>query len=153
MQKVDSSTLACAKVFCVATPKIVWECFDDELVVINLDSGKYYSLNGSAAAIWTAMEAGRTPAETVAWILDGDRTPEAGHQILEFWKTLVDESLIAEAPPCDGARTAIPEAPSPAQPWTPPSLSAYSDMADLFTLDPIHDVDEAGWPSRPPEAA
>ncbi len=27
-----------------------------------------------------------------------------------------------------------------------PVLESYSDMQDLLLLDPIHDVDDAGWP-------
>jgi hypothetical protein len=30
-------------------------------------------------------------------------------------------------------------------------MHVYSDMRDLLMLDPIHDVAEEGWPSRPPE--
>jgi hypothetical protein len=35
--------------------------------------------------------------------------------------------------------------------WVAPTLTVYADMQDLFQLDPIHDVDETGWPSRPAE--
>jgi hypothetical protein len=30
-----------------------------------------------------------------------------------------------------------------------PRLHKYSDMEDLLLLDPIHDVDETGWPNVP----
>ena len=30
-------------------------------------------------------------------------------------------------------------------------IAVFSDMQELFLVDPIHDVDDAGWPSRPPE--
>jgi hypothetical protein len=98
------------------------------------------------------MQAGHTPAETVERLLDGSRPVEADRQILDFWAKLVDEGLIAEAQQGNGSPPAVADTPRPALPWTPPTLSAYSDMADLFKLDPIHDVDEAGWPSRPPAA-
>jgi hypothetical protein len=29
-----------------------------------------------------------------------------------------------------------------------PLLRKYTDMRDLLLLDPIHDVDEQGWPVR-----
>ena len=32
-----------------------------------------------------------------------------------------------------------------------PALQKYSDMQELLLLDPIHDVDEAGWPKPNPE--
>jgi hypothetical protein len=28
----------------------------------------------------------------------------------------------------------------------PPRLERYTDMKDYFLLDPIHEVDTAGWP-------
>jgi hypothetical protein len=28
-----------------------------------------------------------------------------------------------------------------------PKLSAYTDMQELLLLDPIHEVDESGWPN------
>ena len=30
-----------------------------------------------------------------------------------------------------------------------PVLAKYTDMAQLLVLDPIHDVDETGWPKIP----
>ena len=32
------------------------------------------------------------------------------------------------------------------QPYSPPVLNSYTDMEELLLLDPIHDVDQAGWP-------
>ncbi len=32
-------------------------------------------------------------------------------------------------------------------PFQIPVLDVYSDMQDLLLLDPIHDVDETGWPT------
>jgi hypothetical protein len=37
--------------------------------------------------------------------------------------------------------------------WQAPELSIYEDMQDLLQLDPIHDVDETGWPARKLEDA
>ena len=30
-----------------------------------------------------------------------------------------------------------------------PKLSKYTDMEQLLLLDPVHDVDETGWPNAP----
>jgi hypothetical protein len=35
--------------------------------------------------------------------------------------------------------------------FKPPALNKYSDMQDLLLLDPIHDVDVAGWPTIKPQ--
>jgi hypothetical protein len=152
--RVNSSSIETESRFRVVNPKIIWQCFDDELVVINLESGKYYSLNGTGAAIWKLMDAGCSPAGAVEQTANGDCIPELREQVLGFWQRLVEEGLIRESP--DGGAPQTPTAePTPprTQPWEPPTLATYADMEDLFLLDPIHDVDEAGWPSRAPEAS
>lgn len=36
--------------------------------------------------------------------------------------------------------------------FQPPALESYTDMQDLLLLDPIHEVDEMGWPQKAPDA-
>ena len=38
-------------------------------------------------------------------------------------------------------------------PFAAPVLHKYTDMEDLLLLDPIHDVDESGWPNTNPNNA
>src|SRR5437667_5460816 len=40
------------------TPKVLFEAFEDETVLINLDSGNYYSFSGSGALIWNCLARG-----------------------------------------------------------------------------------------------
>ena len=145
---MPSSKLTPTARFAVASPNIVWQAFDEESVLINLESGIYYSLNLAGALIWRLVEAGTTPAEAVECVLQSGAPPEARHQVLEFCERLLEEGLIAPATDEAGPKAAPAET---VLPWVPPSVSIYTDMQDLFLLDPIHDVDEAGWPSRPAE--
>lgn len=136
--------------FSVASPNIVWQAFDEESVVIDLESGIYYSLNLAGALIWHLLEAGASPAEAAERVLQCGAPPEAGDQVLGFCEKLLEEGLIAPATNGTEPKAASAEMTFP---WAPPSVSIYTDMQDLFLLDPIHDVDEAGWPSRPAETA
>ena len=34
--------------------------------------------------------------------------------------------------------------------FVPPMLARFNNMSDLLLLDPIHDVDEQGWPRERP---
>ena len=34
-----------------------------------------------------------------------------------------------------------------------PALERFTDMEDLLLLDPVHDVEEMGWPHVNPNAA
>ena len=45
---------------------VVREAFADEVVIINLDSGTYYSLNGSGVTVLTSIEAGASLETLVA---------------------------------------------------------------------------------------
>jgi predicted transcriptional regulator len=38
--------------------KVVHEVFDDEIVIINLDNGNYYTLTQTGADIWGLVETG-----------------------------------------------------------------------------------------------
>jgi len=137
------STLSGGGRYRVASAKIVWQCFEDELVVINLESGKYYSINSSGSAVWKLMAAGWSPEAAASRLTEEDR-----EQVLQFWGRLLEEGLISAA---DSAGVEAGAEIPAAAPWSAPTIAVYSDMQDLFLLDPIHDVDESGWPSRPPE--
>jgi hypothetical protein len=78
---------------------------------------------------------------------------EQREQVLEFCGRLIEEGLIRPGEAGDAPRAGA--RPEPAQAatgvWVAPTITVYADMQDLFQLDPIHDVDETGWPSRPAE--
>jgi hypothetical protein len=44
--------------------------------------------------------------------------------------------------------TPHPENGAAAQPYQEPKLGKYTDMQELLLLDPVHEVDEAGWPNK-----
>ena len=150
---MNPTILESTKAYVVTGAKIVWQCFDEEVVVINLESGNYYSLNPTATALWNLLAEGRTVAEVADILVNGAPAAEKRAQLMEFCQRLIQEGLIRAAGARDVARPdtkpelckLVPGA------WTAPDMTAYSDMQDLFQLDPIHDVDETGWPSRPAE--
>ena len=43
-------------------------------------------------------------------------------------------------------RRGAPDASGEKVAFEPPRLERYTDMKDYFLLDPIHEVDTAGWP-------
>ena len=38
--------------FPVNEPSVVYEAFDEEIIVMNLDAGNYYSVTGTGRTIW-----------------------------------------------------------------------------------------------------
>ncbi len=65
-------------------------------------------------------------------------------QVVTF--QLLEEGLIVAAAPSTQAVSVgadFIETPKPSK------LAKYADMQDLLALDPIHEVDEEGWPEAP----
>lgn len=129
------------------SPHIVQELFDDEAVIIDLESGHYYSLEQSGVVVWKLLLHGLGVDVVVGQLAALYARPESELQpiIEQFVGQLEQEKLIVA--------TTRPETPSEpvtipkiTHPFTPPILNKYSDMQDLLALDPIHDVDATGWP-------
>ncbi len=134
-------------------PKVIYETYDDEVVLINMESGNYYSLNRTAGRAWASIER-RITAQEIAqelrrdYACDGAQVEE---EVLRFVNELLQEGLIVQDE--EEARAAAASAAAPAAqrlPFDPPVLQKFSDMADWLLLDPIHEVDENGWPHQPP---
>ena len=138
--------------FRVNTPTVTHEIIDGEAVIINLDSGNYYSLVDVGAFIWGYFEMGSSANEIRNLVLqafDGDAS-FVDQSVRELLTQLQLEDLIV---PIDEAGDAFGLGqPAPADNhdekplFKPPVLHKYSDMQELLLLDPIHDVDDAGWP-------
>jgi hypothetical protein len=135
----------------VNRPDVVMESFEGELVLVQMKSGNYYSLQGSAPLIWDLIDHGRSVEDTGDYLVarhQGDEA-EVRRSVHDLVEELVAESLIV--PATSGAPTASVETPGtvqPDRPFVPPVLERYTDMQELLLLDPIHDVDQTGWPRR-----
>ena len=111
---------------------------DGEAVILDVTRGTYYSMDGAGALVWTALEQGHSLREIVAILeqrYEGS-TPEFERQVEDLADRLREEGLVlpaesagisaVEPMPVSGAR----------QPFIPPALNKYTDMADLLALDP-----------------
>lgn len=141
--------MAANHAFRVNAPAVIREVFEDEAVLVHLESGNYYSLNGTGASVLQWIEGGLSREGVIARARQSWNADDAAieHAVAALIDELVQERLIVP----DGiARDPIDDAAAGASgPFTAPALSRYTDMQDLLLLDPIHDVDETGWPARP----
>jgi hypothetical protein len=130
--------------------KVVHETIEDEVLIINTESGAYYSLRGSAASIWSGIERGLSGPMLRAALLRRYTAGEAeiAAAIDPFVAELLAEDIVvlADAPNVETPLPAVDLAEAPPEPFVRPAIEKFSEMADLLTLDPIHDVDAAGWP-------
>ena len=130
---------------------VTHERLDDEVIAINLETGAYYALAGPAADVWT-LAAGGGSTDEIVTELDARYDTDADtlrRDVDAFVGELVEQGLAAstdEAPtPADDV-AGLPAAGATPQAYTVPALARYDDLADLLLLDPIHEVDDAGWP-------
>lgn len=141
-----------SKSFRINSPKVVRETIDGEVVIVNLDNGHYYSLVSAGADIWDGIERGISRdnlIEEMTQQYDGSR--EALECALEsFIEELEQEELIVleqtDALTRINSSGEQPNISKEKVSFEPPVLQKYTDMEELLILDPIHDVDETGWP-------
>src|SRR5215211_2369356 len=84
----------------VPTPAIAHEIVQDEVIVINLATGDYYSCTGVAADVWLALVSGASATETAALISSLYDTIGADvHADVEsFLAALTTEGLLVPEP-------------------------------------------------------
>jgi hypothetical protein len=143
----------------VNAPKVIHEIIDGEAVIIDFDTGNYYSLDKVGTEVWAFIERSADLAdirEALCGRYDGSRE-EIERAVVEFVGELQRENLVVlnAAEATEGmASTESPAHPEPASGravFEPPVLYKYDDMQELLLLDPIHEVDETGWPTVGPQ--
>jgi Coenzyme PQQ synthesis protein D (PqqD) len=142
-------------------PHVIHEAIEGEVIIINLSTGNYYSLKGTGADAWSLIQRPEgVGAEDLVNALAARY--EAGRQELEaaldpFLDELRNEGLVAIEPAVPAAAhgaSVLEEPPANGRrPFEPPSLEKYTDMQDLVLLDPVHEVDETGWPQARPDVS
>lgn len=134
----------------INAPNVVGEEFNSEVVVVNLDSGFYFSLLGSAKDIWRTLANGVTEPEEIISILQKNFDC-TGVDVSALVLAFLDEMLALEILVLDDATPSGDPVPlqnsdGVRRPFEPPCIETFSDLQDILLLDPIHEVDEAGWP-------
>jgi hypothetical protein len=110
--------------------------FDDEAIVINVVTGRYYDLEGTGALAWTMLSAGASAVEVgeaMAAAFDVDAAA-ARRDVDALVDQLLAEELIVPAP--DASAPVAPVATAAGGSYQPPALVTYTDMEDLLTVDP-----------------
>lgn len=120
---------------------VVSETVADEAIVINMESGSYHRIAGAASQLWNALAEGcafdrwAEKAKVDLSVLTPAHLAALALSLGEVNLILLDDTGRAQL------RNLADTAGSPLDP-----VESYDDMADLLLIDPIHDVDEHGWP-------
>lgn len=138
-------------VFALRAPDIVHETIDGETVIIDLANGAYYRLETAAAWAWQTLAAGATAAELCANLAERFEAPagEIQQAVAGFLAALGEFNLIAIVERAPGEP---PPAAAPRMRAAFPGLAVhrFTDLQELLFLDPVHEVDESGWPAQAP---
>jgi hypothetical protein len=147
------------RVLRIRTPLVIHETVDDEVVIVNLESGTYYSLVGTGALVWNALEQTATAGEVTNHLRAAfaNSADEIAESVTAFLSELLREGLIVATEPDDPPSSARPATAKLTEPiatpalFTTPVLEKFSDMQELILLDPVHEVEEdKGWPHPKP---
>ncbi len=143
--------------FRINTPRVIYEIIDQEAIIIDFDTGAYYSLDEIGSEIWSLIEKGATVSQIIDVISNsysGDHV-EVADEVDRFITELKEENLIVSSsmdPYTESQEMQVESGDDYERPpFRKPALSKYSDMQELLLLDPIHEVDETGWPSAKAE--
>ena len=127
---------------------IVFENYEDEMVLLNLPEGVYFTLDrtGADCLLWLLS----APSAAVA--LEAIRARHAGEAgeieagLAQLAELLGSAGLVlARADGEPGLELEIAAA-QPGSRYAPPRLERYDDIEDILKFDPVHEVAETGWP-------
>jgi hypothetical protein len=145
--------------FRVNSAKVVHETIEGETILIHLETGFYYSVDGAGAEIWGGLAAERSVDDLTGEL---EARYAAGHDELEAAVGRLADELVAEhllEPVPDEAGAAAPAVRPPnghandtKLEFAAPVLRRYTDMQDFLLVDPIHQTTDAGWPEARSEA-
>jgi hypothetical protein len=125
------------------TRRFVHETIDGETVVLDTAGGSLFLFTGFGSWLWDRMNRGGTINEVIAEVSAhfGDDTSEPTR---EFLRLLVEERMLPKG--ASPGERPLGELPFPTT-FVPPIIEKHDDIAQIITMDPIHDVDpDKGWP-------
>ncbi len=140
--------------FRINTPAVSAEAFDDEIVIIDFNTGNYFSLDETGSELWKLLEArGDRDSITAEMIRRFKGDPqEIAAAVDHLLGELLREGILRKEKAVRSVGDAVvspvfaSEKERRCWPEKALTLRKYSDMQDLLLLDPIHEVDEKGWP-------
>ena len=134
--------------FQVDPRKVVHETIDGETIVIHLETGTYYSLAGSGPEIWQLLADG-VPADEIVTRLSVSYRAAPGvieETTTQLVRDLCAEELLERASGNGAAPASVVQAAADSPEYDPPRFQKYTDMQYFVLLDPVQEVEEAGWP-------
>ncbi len=137
------------------TVAVAHETFDEETVLINLERGTYFSLRGSAPALWLLLQQPVSVDGLVGVLGAAMSLPEeAGAAIGAMLDQLETEGCVLKLDAPEQLPTDLAPLALLGGNFSTPEVQTFHDLQELIVIDPVHEVaDFDGWPHRPPPFA
>ena len=136
--------------YALASKNISGEIIDDELIVIDLSRGVYFTSKGAALHLWRGVVSGSNVEELVEQLCSKSDDPDNFKQMCVEWlNALTSEGILQKA---ESGGATIPVGFLEAEELSkiaPPTFEMHYDLEDILLFDPVHDFDELGWPKQP----
>lgn len=139
------------KWFQLNSPTVVYDVVHDEVVFVNLESGAYYSTEQVGTKIWQYLNQGRNVGEIIT-ALSKHYLADIGEiekNVQALISQLLNEGLVVAG---QGTRSAMQNSllneleQRQKETFSGVVLHKFNDMEDLLLLDPVHEVNDLGWP-------
>lgn len=118
----------------LASDKVVGKVLDDEAVIINLDTGMYFGLDGVAAKLWELLSTGIAVDLIAGALKQGFPAEQAiDADVSRFADALCGAGLLVVS---DGDVAALPDDLRWPATYQAPVMTAYDDVAEMVALDP-----------------
>jgi len=125
----------------VNRPTVIDGIFDDEVVIVNFDTGRYYHTDGTGSTIWKLIKLGATSSEILQHLKSVFRNAQAVVEtsVRQFISELLQEGLVVAASHEASAansewRDSIPSIViDHAASFMIPRLVKYTDLEDLLS--------------------
>ncbi len=133
----------------IRSHNVASEIIEGEAIIVDVHTGTYFSANVSATLLWSRLlEGACTVEDLTATLRDAwsNLEPDPLHRDTESFIAMLDEHALLERADARGPTVDHHGEDQPRAPYEPPMVEVHTDMRDFLLVDPIHDVNEAGFP-------
>ena len=130
----------------INAPNVIADNMDGEYVILNMESGRYYSALETGAIAWQLLSNTYTLEETIAIFSSKYPVPKQmlSEELKAFLAELLENNLLI---PSEATTPKVESNLSFIKNYKTPAITIYTDMEGLLLVDPIHEVENTGWPN------
>lgn len=125
---------------------VMHERLDGEVIALDMSTGKYFSMSGSAADVWYLLPFKDDLSDLQLSLMVAFPGEVDFEGLTEFVSELKELGLVL-ASQLNDEKENLPGIPNDYArgSWLKPKIFSYDDLSDLILIDPVHDTSDQGW--------